>query len=162
MVGARAHDRRLALLLALFLALALSLFAVTAQTAREKAGHFDVMSLSAVNTQGAPVRLRVEVADTPDKRALGLMFRRHLPQGHGMLLRWREPRRVAIWMKNTFIALDIIFIDAQGRVIAVHEGAKPHDRTLIPSRRPVIAVLELAAGEARRLKLLPGARISLP
>ena len=106
--------------------------------------------------------LSVELATTADARARGLMFRRHLAPDQGMLLLWPTPRRVAIWMKNTYLPLDIVFIDAQGRVLRVHEHARPLDTRLIPSGAPVIAVLEVAAGMARRLGLRKGARLLLP
>ena len=107
-------------------------------------------------------RIPVEIATTPKSRRRGLMFRRHLPSGHGMLLCWRRPRYIAIWMKNTYIPLDIVFIGKGGRITHVHRGARPLDTTIIPSRKPVIAVLEVPAGDARRFRLRPGVRLRLP
>ncbi len=107
-------------------------------------------------------RLRVEIANTLESRARGLMFRRRLKSGHGMLLRWKAPKRIAIWMKNTYLPLDIIFIARDGRIVRVRERARPLDTTIIPSRTPVIAVLELPAGDARRFGLRPGVRLRLP
>ena len=107
-------------------------------------------------------QLQVEIAQTPESRARGLMFRRRLPSGHGMLLRWQTPQRVAIWMKNTYLPLDIIFIARDGRIVRVHKRARPLDTTIIPSRQVVIAVLEVPAGDARRFGLRPGVRLRLP
>ena len=107
-------------------------------------------------------RLRVEIAETVESRARGLMFRRHLDSGHGMLLRWRTPKRIAIWMKNTYLPLDIIFIGRSGRIVRVHRRAQPLTTRIIPSRKPVVAVLELPAGDARRFDLRPGVRLRLP
>ncbi len=123
---------------------------------------FPTAVVSVTNARGERIALRVEIAATPSLRAHGLMFRRALAPGHGMLLLWPRARRVGIWMKNTFIPLDIVFIDERGTVVRVHENARPHDLTVIPSRHPVLAVLEVAAGEAGRLGLLPGARVTLP
>ena len=107
-------------------------------------------------------KLHVEIAETMKSRARGLMFRRQLKHGHGMLLRWKTPQRVAIWMKNTFLPLDIVFIAPDGHIIHVHHQARPFDTTIIPSRKPVIAVLEVPAGDARRFGLRPGVRLQLP
>lgn len=114
---------------------------------------------------GAVTSLRVEVADTVAARARGLMFRQNLADENGMLLLWQRPRRVSIWMKNTLIPLDIVFIGADWRIARIHRGARPLDTTLIPSRSPVLAVLEIRAGMADRLRLAPGMRLrpaSLP
>ena len=107
-------------------------------------------------------RLHVEIADTVKSRARGLMFRRQLKHGHGMLLRWRTPQHVAIWMKNTYLPLDIVFIEKDGRIARVHRRARPFDTSIIPSRAPVSAVLEVPAGDAARFGLRPGARLRLP
>jgi len=107
-------------------------------------------------------RLAVEVAASNAARARGLMFRRHLAASEGMLFLWPAARPVAMWMKNTFIPLDMVFIGADGRVARVHENARPHDLTPIFAGAPVIAVLEVNAGAARRLGLRPGARLRLP
>ena len=115
-----------------------------------------------IETDNGFVTLQVEVADTPALRQRGLMFRQRLPKGHGMLLLWDRPGMAALWMKNTLIPLDMIFIDAAGRIVHIHENAKPGDLTPIAAGRPVLAVLELPAGEARRLGLRYGLHVSLP
>ena len=108
---------------------------------------------------GPPVKLHLEVADTVAARARGLMFRKRLAPDEGMLLLWKKPRRVAIWMKNTYVPLDIVFIGPDWRIVRIHENARPLDLSLIPSRKPVRAVLEIHAGMARRLGLAPGMRL---
>ncbi len=115
-----------------------------------------------VETDRGVVMLQVEVADTPELRRRGLMFRQRLPRGQGMLLLWKKPGMAALWMKNTLVPLDMIFIDAAGRIVHIHENAKPGDLTPIAAGRPVLAVLELPAGEVRRLGLHYGLRVSLP
>ncbi len=115
-----------------------------------------------VESSGRIVSLRVEVADSDFLRRRGLMNRQRLPRGQGMLLLWKRPTMAAIWMKNTLVPLDIVFLDAEGRIVHVHEGARPGDLTPIAAGRPVLAVLEIGAGEARRLGLKKGDRAALP
>ena len=101
------------------------------------------------------------MADTADTRARGLMFRTRLAPDEGMLLLWKKPRTVGIWMKNTLVPLDIVFIGPDWRIIRIHENATPLDLAIIPSRKPVRAVLEIRAGMAKRLKLAPGMQLRL-
>ncbi len=119
-------------------------------------------TLEARKENGPLARLQVEIAASPQARARGLMFRRQLGRDEGMLLLWRTPRRVAIWMKNTYLPLDIIFIDARGRIVRIIENAKPLTTQIMPSGLPVLAVLEVPAGTVARLGLEKGMRITLP
>lgn len=113
-------------------------------------------------------RIAVEIADTPQSRAQGLMGREVLPQGQGMLFVYETPQPTAFWMKNTLIPLDMLFFDASGRLRHVHPDARPHDLTPVPGAAPGdpdpdrLLVLELAGGEAARLSLTPGARLAHP
>lgn len=102
-------------------------------------------------------RFVVELAADEASRSQGLMYRRHLPEGTGMLFLFEQSRVVAFWMRNTFIPLDMIFIADNGRVIKVHANAVPHDEKTISSGRPVRAVLELGGGRAAQLGIVPGA-----
>jgi uncharacterized membrane protein (UPF0127 family) len=79
-----------------------------------------------------------------------------------MLFDYQESRPVAMWMKNTHIPLDMLFIDAAGRVARVARDTEPFSLTPIPSGQPVRAVLELNAGTARRLGIRPGDRVRHP
>jgi uncharacterized protein len=115
-----------------------------------------------VDTAGGEVRFTVELVDTPETRSRGLMFRTELPAGHGMLFDFKEDQHVAFWMRNTLIPLDMVFIDSRGRIARIHERARPHDETAIPSVMPVQAVLEIAGGEARRLGLTVGDTVRHP
>ena len=99
---------------------------------------------------------QVELAETLDEKARGLMFRTSLPHNQGMLFVYEPPRRTAMWMKNTFIPLDILFIESSGRVAKVHSGAKPHDLSSIDSQKPVGFVLELLHGQARLMDIREG------
>ena len=110
---------------------------------------------------GGVARVLAEVADTPRARRLGLMFRRSLPRGRGLLLWWPAPHMAVIWMQNMRFALDLVFIDAAGRVARIFHHVPPVAGPLYSAGRPVRAVLELAAGEARRLGLHEGARGNL-
>ena len=84
------------------------------------------------------------------------MFREALAEDAGMLLLWPVPQEAAIWMENTYLPLDLFFIREGGVIAKVHEGARPHDRTVIASDGPVLMVLELPAGTAARLGLAEG------
>ena len=103
--------------------------------------------------------IRVEVAETDAQKALGLMFRTDVPTGTGMLFPHDEPREITMWMRNTYVSLDMIFITAAGIVHRVEHGTTPMSEDVIASKGSVTAVLELKAGEARRLGVGPGTRV---
>ncbi|MDO5631406.1 MAG: DUF192 domain-containing protein [Paracoccus sp. (in: a-proteobacteria)] len=119
-------------------------------------------------SNGTDQRITVEIADTLEKRARGLMFRRDLPPGQGMLFVYEQPQPVSFWMRNTLIPLDMLFMDATGTVRHIHAQAQPLDETSIPGAMPGdrdpnrLLVLEIAGGEAARLGLTPGARMAHP
>ncbi len=92
------------------------------------------------------VRFSVEVVDTPETRAQGLMHRPSMPKRSGMLFIYEMPQRVAFWMKNTLIPLDMIFVGADGVVSHIHKNALPGDLTPIPGGDKVLVVLEVNAG----------------
>jgi len=98
----------------------------------------------------------VWVADTGERQAQGLMFVRDLPADQGMLFPQHEPRPVGFWMKNTFIPLDMVFIDRNWRIAHIAKMTKPQTLDVVPSGGPVIAVLELRGGEADRRRLRQG------
>lgn len=112
---------------------------------------------------GAVHVFRVEIADTPEKRTIGLMFRDAIPPDAGMLFVFDgEEAEQSFWMKNTFIPLDLIFIRGDGVIRHIHENAVPHDLTGLPSRGPVRAVLEINGGRAKALNLRPGHVVNHP
>ena len=88
------------------------------------------------------------------------MFRKELPEGHGMLFDFHTDQPVTFWMHNTYISLDMIFIRGDGRILRIAENAKPMSDDLIPSGGPVRAVLEVIAGTARKLGIAPGDRVT--
>lgn len=102
---------------------------------------------------------RVEVARTPDQQTVGLMFRENVPEDGGMLFDWGSPRESSMWMKNTLVSLDMLFIAADGRIHRIAERTVPHSLAPISSRGPVRATLELAAGTAERLGIRVGDRV---
>jgi uncharacterized membrane protein (UPF0127 family) len=109
-----------------------------------------------LHTDTGDYTFNVEVVDTPDSRAQGLMFRQELADDAGMLFDFKEEREVSFWMRNTFIPLDMIFVDAQGVVKNIHVNARPQDPTSIPSAGPVQFVLEIPGGRSEEIGLEPG------
>ncbi len=105
---------------------------------------------------------RVWVANSAGLRARGLMFEDSLAPDQGMLLLYPQPKTVVIWMKNTKVPLDLLFIDAEGTIVQTIRHTTPFSLEHIPSSRAVIAVLEIPAGSCERLQLAPGARLKLP
>ena len=101
----------------------------------------------------------VEVMRTDEQRARGLMNRRFMAQDRGMLFDFKREEPVAMWMKNTYLSLDMVFIDKSGNVVNIAENTEPLSERIIPSAGPVLAVLELNAGTARRIGLKPGDRL---
>ena len=104
----------------------------------------------------------VEVADTPQARAQGLMNRDSLPRSAGMLFVYDAPQRATFWMKNTRIPLDMIFLDSKGQVLGVHANARPMDTNIIDGGLGVLAVLEINGGLAARLGIAPGDMLRHP
>ena len=115
-----------------------------------------------IDTPKGPRHLTVEIADTPALRERGLMFRHRLGKDSGMLFLYDRAQPVAMWMKNTYIPLDMVFVRADGTVAQIVRGTVPHSLDTIQSREPVQAVLEIAAGEASRLGVSAGAVIRHP
>jgi uncharacterized protein len=104
----------------------------------------------------------VEMASTPEEQAKGLMYRRELPEGQGMLFDFHHEQPTSFWMKNTYIPLDMIFIRADGRILRIAENAVPLSEALVPSGGPVRAVLEVKGGTAKKLGIAPGDRVAHP
>jgi len=104
----------------------------------------------------------IEVMVTDNERALGLMYRRSLPENAGMLFLYNPPQQATMWMKNTLIPLDMVFISPDARVHRIEENAEPFSQTLIPSDGDVVAVLELNGGEADKIGLKPGDKVIYP
>lgn len=112
-------------------------------------------------TIDGPVEISIEIADDDHEREIGLMFREDLPDRHGMLFVFAVTGPVGFWMKNTPLALDLVFIGEDGRVGAVRRG-EPQSLEVIAPGGPVRFVLELEAGVAGALKIVPGTLLLHP
>ncbi len=112
-----------------------------------------------LRTATGDVTLLAEIADSYELRARGLMFRHRLPEGRAMLFDFKQTRPVMMWMKNTHIPLDMVFIRANGTIARIAENTTPMSEDIIESGEPVAFVLEVPAGTARRIGLAPGDRV---
>ena len=111
---------------------------------------------------GGPHHFTVELADTPAEMEQGLMFRQDLAPDAGMLFDFKQPTMATMWMRNTLIPLDMLFVDAHGRIVNIHERAVPQSDDVIAAAAPVRAVIELNGGTAERLGIAPGDRVLYP
>ena len=113
----------------------------------------------AIETASGGQRFAVELAITSEQRAQGLMYRQRMPADAGMLFLYPAARPVSMWMKNTLIPLDMLFIGDDGRILHIAERAIPGSTATISSMQPARAVLELNGGTAARLKIQVGDRV---
>jgi uncharacterized protein len=104
----------------------------------------------------------VEMATTEEEKTTGLMYRKELPDGKGMLFDFSPEQQVSMWMKNTYIPLDMIFIRADGRILRIAENTEPLSTKIIPSGGPAKGVLEVIAGTAQKYGIQPGDRVAHP
>jgi uncharacterized membrane protein (UPF0127 family) len=104
----------------------------------------------------------VEMAENDADRAKGLMYRKELPEGKGMLFDFKRDQEVSFWMQNTYIPLDMLFIRGDGTILRIAENTEPLSTKLIPSGGPVRAVLEVIGGSARKFGIAPGDRVAHP
>lgn len=121
----------------------------------------EMSSLEIVSKNGVHV-FAIELAVTDEERARGLMFRREVPEGQGMLFDFKRDQEVSMWMENTYVSLDMIFIRADGRIARIAENTEPLSRRIISSGGPVRGVLEVVAGTAKKLGLAPGDKVAHP
>ncbi|KAB0266294.1 DUF192 domain-containing protein [Microvirga brassicacearum] len=126
------------------------------------AGAQSLETLSIVTQGGQRQSFRVEVARNDADRAQGLMFRRAMPADHGMLFDFEKVAPVNMWMQNTYLSLDMLFVRADGTIARIAANTEPLSTRTIPSGEPVLAVLELNAGTAGRLAIKAGDRIEHP
>ncbi len=104
-----------------------------------------------ISTATASTMLTAEIVDTPELRERGLMFRHIMPPDQAMLFDFGEPRSVAMWMKNTYMSLDMLFVREDGTIAAIAENTTPKSLDTISVQEPIKGVIELAAGTAKRL-----------
>jgi len=121
----------------------------------------DTQSLEIVSKSGVHV-FTVEMATTEQERETGLMFRKELAEGRGMLFDFSPPQQVSMWMKNTFIPLDMIFIRADGRILRIAESTEPQSEKIISSGGLAKGVLEVIGGTARKYGIEPGDKVAHP
>jgi uncharacterized membrane protein (UPF0127 family) len=121
----------------------------------------DEQTLEVVTRSGVH-SFTVELAATDEARSKGLMYRRELPEGRGMLFDFKQDQNAAMWMKNTYIPLDMIFIRADGRIQRIAENTRPESEKIITAGAPVRAVLEVIGGTARKLGIRAGDRVAHP
>jgi uncharacterized protein len=104
----------------------------------------------------------VEIATTEEEKTTGLMYRKQLADGKGMLFDFSPEQEVSMWMKNTYIPLDMIFIRADGRILRIAENTEPLSTRIIPSGGLAKGVLEVIAGTAQKYGIAPGDRVAHP
>jgi uncharacterized protein len=109
-----------------------------------------------IDTAAGPKTFRIEIADDPLEMQKGLMFRQSMPADQGMLFIHERDGERMMWMKNTYLALDMLFIEANGRVHRIAERTQPFSEATVPSQGPVRAVLELNAGQASAMGIKVG------
>jgi len=112
------------------------------------------------NSNGEESLICAEVADTPEKRAIGLMFRLSMAPDTGMLFTYQNVNSSSFWMKNTYIPLDIIWIDSERKIIGIHENATPKDTSSIFPPGPYLYVLEVNAFYSKEHGISVGDKVS--
>jgi uncharacterized membrane protein (UPF0127 family) len=139
------------------LSAALLLFA---WTVAGRAQSFEPLTIATAG--GARHAFMVEVARSDADRAQGLMFRRTLAPDRGMLFDFKRVEPVSMWMQNTYVSLDMLFIRPDGTIARIAANTEPLSTRTIPSGEPVLAVLEVPAGTAARLGIRAGDRVEHP
>ena len=137
-----------------------ALFLAAALLAFTNSAHAELVSFTksklVITTAKGKFPFDIELALTPPQMAQGLMYRRTLATDAGMLFDYGDPQPIAMWMKNTFIPLDMIFIAKDGKVVDLHERAVPMSLATIESKVPAKAVMEVNAGTIARLGIQIG------
>ncbi|MCB1411578.1 MAG: DUF192 domain-containing protein [Xanthobacteraceae bacterium] len=141
--------------------LALAAFFAAAWLATGLAHAADFRTLEIATRSGVRV-FSVEMATTEEEKRTGLMYRKELADGVGMLFDFSPEQEVSMWMKNTYVSLDMIFIRSDGRILRIAENTEPLSTRIISSRGPARAVLEVVAGTARKYGIAPGDRVAFP
>lgn len=116
--------------------------------------------LSIVTSQRDSLSFDIEIADTPEKNALGLMYRYSMQEKQAMFFLFDYERTQAFWMKNTYIPLDIIFIDSNLKIVSIVENCEPLNEESLSSQLPALYALEINAGLCRQLNIEVGQTIT--
>jgi len=151
---------RIALSRSVILGLLIVAAAVVAPMAARMGAQAAGLETVEIATRSGVHAFTVELATTDAERATGLMYRKELPEGRGMLFDFGRDQEVSMWMKNTYVSLDMIFIRADGSVARIAENTEPQSTRIISSGGPVRAVLEVVAGTARKFKIAPGDHVA--
>lgn len=149
-------SRRAAGLAALFLLFGLSIRLGEPAAAETQGGAREALTIV---TKGGERLFEVEIADSPAEQAVGLMYRTSLPQGTGMLFVHSGPRELTMWMRNTYISLDMIFIRADGTVHRIVSRTEPLSEEIVSSGGAVTGVLEIAGGSAAAFGIAAGDKV---
>jgi len=136
-----------------------SLYFVPLPAAAQQDVVFPESTLEIETRSGARHRFRIELAETDPLRQRGLMFRNEMAPDAGMLFTYKRDRVISMWMANTYLPLDMLFIESNGRISRIVENTIPLSRESISSRKRARGFLELNAGTARRLGLSVGDRV---
>ncbi|MEG3618006.1 DUF192 domain-containing protein [Magnetovibrio sp. PR-2] len=148
------------------MALVLSVVVVTPSTAQESyklippRPNFLTANVEIISQHGPRHLFTVELARTLHQQRYGLMYVKSLAADRGMLFEHKPPRSALMWMKNTYVALDMLFADNRGRVVHIHENAVPLSQKLIRTPMAVRYILEVPAGTVKRLSLGVGDRMA--
>lgn len=154
-------SKRAASIAALFVLLGLTLMTFLSWS-RVALARGPVQELRIERAAGGSVVLQVELAASDAEKAKGLMFRTKLGDGEGMLFPYGRSQEITMWMRNTYISLDMIFIRADGIIHRIEARTEPLSDRVIASNGDVFAVLEIAGGGAERHGIKPGDRVIHP
>ena len=136
-----------------------SLFAAAGAAAASISFEESLVTIAAADDR---FEFQVELALSPAQRSQGLMFREDLDEDRGMLFDFGEPQQATMWMRNTYVPLDMLFIDEHGRITQIAADVQPLSDAVIASREPVRAVLELRGGVSANLGIKPGDQVIHP
>jgi uncharacterized membrane protein (UPF0127 family) len=121
--------------------------------------NLDRSELAIATAAGEIHKFEVWIVRNPAERARGLMFVEELEADGGMLFIYPQPQMVGMWMKNTLIPLDMLFVEADGNIVHIAENTVPHSLETVSAKMPVSAVLELRGGRVAELKIAPGDKL---
>jgi uncharacterized protein len=144
------------------LAACLTLILVALQTQSGRTGDkiaFPHSHMEILRADGSKAEFDIELATTHEQQERGLMFRKELAANAGMLFLWPEDQPVSMWMKNTLIPLDMLFVAHDGKITKITAHAVPLDLTTLPSDDPIRAVIEIAGGEAAHQNIKTGDKV---
>jgi uncharacterized membrane protein (UPF0127 family) len=122
---------------------------------KQQLENFDKGEITIASANG-PHKFAVELAISEPQRSQGLMYRQRMAADAGMIFIWQTPQQITMWMENTFIPLDMLFVDAGGTILNIRERAVPFSRENIASDGPAKVAIELNGGTVSRLGIKPG------